>query len=56
MLLRNCSITKYLVSKRKVFVKKILIKDLKKVSKNPRNTLFLKKALKSDLWELYKPV
>ena len=55
MLPNSVKVLTYFVSKRKVFVKNILIKDLKKVNKNPHKTLKLKKSLKSDLWELYKP-
>lgn len=56
MLLSTQLQIKYFVSKRKVFVKKILIKNLKQVNKNPCKTLFMKKNLKADLWALYKPV
>lgn len=56
MLLCNQHSAKYFVSKKKVFVKKILIKNIKQVSKNPCQTLHFKKTLKTDLWQLYKPM
>lgn len=56
MLLSTQCRIKYFVSKRRVFVKKILIKNLKQVNKNPCATLHFKKSLKSDLWQFYKPV
>lgn len=51
MLTNNLSNVKYMVSKKKVFIKKLLKKDLNKVLKNPKKILWLSNNIINNTWQ-----
>lgn len=51
MLINKLNNVKYMVSKKRIFVKKLLKKDLNKVSKNPKKTLRLSTNIINNAWQ-----
>lgn len=51
MLILNLNNVKYKVSKKKTFIKKLLKKDLDKVCKNPKKTIWLQTNLTKTIWQ-----
>ena len=51
MLTNNLNNVKYMVNKKKIFIKKLLKKDLNKVLKNPKKTLQLSNNIINSTWQ-----
>jgi len=51
LLTNNLNNVKYTVSKKKIFTKKLLKKDLNKVLKNPKKILWLSNNIINSTWQ-----